>query len=104
MKLKLEHLFFIVLLGTAFSMNPTWTDHKKRVLEGQTHLDLQPDLDFVRNCDFYDYKVFSLMFYRDKLISVGVLGNVHIRYAELNYCMISFQEIRSLSGFDPPQF
>ena len=104
MKLKLKHLILIAMLGAAYSMNPTWADHENRILEGQTHLEYQQDMEFVRKCDFYDYKVFSMMFYQDQLISVGVLQNVHVRYAQLNYCMISFQEVRSLSGFHPPQF
>ncbi|MBL7781067.1 MAG: hypothetical protein JNM22_07610 [Saprospiraceae bacterium] len=103
MKIKFKHLLIVAMVGAAYSMNPSWTDHKNRILEGQTHLEYHQDLEFVRKCDFYDYKVFSMMFYQDRLISVGLLQNVHVRYTQLNYCMVSFQEVRSLSGFHPPQ-
>lgn len=103
MKIKLKHLLLTAVLGAAYSMNPTYKEHKTKILDAQTHLEYQPDQEFIRNCDFYDYQFFSLMFYQDTLISIGFLQNVHVRYLDLNYCMVSFQEIKNLSGFHPPQ-
>jgi|GEM_PF-5093791 len=83
MKIKANFLLTLALVVTAIKMNPDEKYHASTMMEGFKNLDTPPDFEFVKRCEFHDYFVFSLVTHLGRPLSVGLFGNVHILYKNL---------------------
>ncbi len=89
--MKFTHLLLTFTLVSAFLTNPKINDHNIQLLQAQQNLGLKPDIEFIKKCDFHDYKLFSVMLYQQDLISVGLFDNVNVAYNQLEISIGRFQ-------------
>jgi hypothetical protein len=85
MKVKISffQLALIALIVAAAMTNPDKTEHAQHIQNGLETLGLEPRDDFYKTLEFHDYYVLSFVTFKDDVISIGLLHNLHTDYAAL---------------------
>jgi hypothetical protein len=90
MKIQPTLLLVIILLVMAYATNPKQVDHETGLRDGLNQLHATESLEFIHNCTFHNYYVFSFAAYMGQPVSFGLVNNVHILYNNLELCEQDF--------------
>jgi hypothetical protein len=98
--MKLRHIVVLLLLVKAYADKVDLKTHELSILRAQKSLGIPQNVEFLKSCDYHDYYILSTVSYKNELISIGFLGNTHIRFSALEQLLYTFDTEQSSHARD----